>query len=114
MKRAHTIVKANFDIQTTKNRLAGPTHDLLCVITLPDGVLAEIQLGFISVAAMKALAHEAYKYDRVPTDNLDKATGLDPLFKTDFFQLPSIFKDGTYIAGFEAVTKEELGFGALA
>jgi hypothetical protein len=113
MKRAHAVLKTKCNVRSTKNRIVKGTHDLLCIIELADGLIAEVQIGFTSIVAMKALAHEPYKYKRVPTDDLEKAMGLSPLFKHAWHNLPSIYKDGKFIAGYEAVTKEELTFVSL-
>jgi hypothetical protein len=87
---------------------------LLCIIELADGMIAEVQIGFTSVVAMKVLAHGGYKYKRVPTGDLTNGVGLAPLFKTDSMYLPSIWNGEAYIAGYEAVAKEELAFISLA
>jgi len=117
MKRAHTVLEQKCTVRSTKVRIDKVTHDLLCVIELEHGVIAEVQIGFTSVVAMKQLGHEGYKYARVATSDLEDATGLDPLFKCDICAPPSIadFSSGkaVYTAGFDKVPPEELAFISL-
>jgi hypothetical protein len=120
LQRAHAVLNAKCTVRSTKNRISKGTHDLLCIIELSDGMLAEVQIGFTSVLAMKALAHAGYKYKRVPTDDLEVGSGLISLFLTTWFDFPSMYKgtqyhsdDCKYTAGYEVVTKEELAFISL-
>jgi hypothetical protein len=57
MKRAHQVLQAKCNIRSTKVRVDSITHDLLCVIVLDGGVIAEVQIGFTSVVAMKLFGH---------------------------------------------------------
>lgn len=117
MKRAHTVLEQKCTVRSTKVRIDKATHDLLCVIELEHGVIAEVQIGFTSVVAMKQLGHEGYKYARVDTSDLERAHGLKPLFKCSILEPPSItdFSSGTavYTAGFDKVPTEEFAFISL-
>lgn len=117
MKRAHTVLEQKCTVRSTKVRIDKATHDLLCVIELEHGVIAEVQIGFTSVVAMKQLGHEGYKYARVDTSDLESATGLSPLFKCDIGAPPSItdLSSGyaVFTAGFDKVPTEELAFISL-
>merc|ERR1719272_2441262 len=92
MKRAHEVLLAKYNVRSTKDRVDSITHDLLCVIVLDDEVIAEVQIGFTSVVAMKLLGHVGYQYLRVDTTDLEKGSGLGPLFVHDWFMPPSIHK----------------------
>lgn len=117
MKRAHTVLEQKCTVRSTKVRIDKATHDLLCVIELEHGVIAEVQIGFTSVVAMKQLGHEGYKYARVDTSDLEKAMGLSPLFKCSICEPPSItdFSAGgcVFTAGFDKVPTEDLAFISL-
>lgn len=117
MKRAHTVLEQKCTVRSTKVRIDKATHDLLCIIELEHGVIAEVQIGFTSVVAMKQLGHEGYKYARVDTSDLEKAAGLGPLFKCDILDPPSItdLSSGgcVFTAGFDKVPTEELAFISL-
>lgn len=117
MKRAHTVLAQKCTVRSTKVLIDKVTHDLLCVIELEHGVIAEVQIGFTSVVAMKQLGHEGYKYARVDTSDLESAMGLSPLFKCSMVEPPSItdFSAGyvVYAAGFDKVPTEDLAFISL-
>lgn len=117
MKRAHTVLEQKCTVRSTKVRIDKATHDLLCVIELEHGVIAEVQIGFTSVVAMKQLGHEGYKYARVDTSDLENAAGLYPLFKCDILEPPSIADVSSgfavFTAGFDKVPTEELAFISL-
>merc|ERR1719272_2339596 len=80
MKRAHEVLQEKYNVRSTKDRVDSITHDLLCVIVLDDDVIAEVQIGFTSVVAMKLLGHVGYQYLRVDTKNLGFGSGVGPLF----------------------------------
>lgn len=117
MKRAHTVLAQKCTVRSTKVRIDKATHDLLCVIELEHGVIAEVQIGFTSVVAMKQLGHEGYKYARVATSDLEDATGLQPLFKCSVHYPPSITDVSSgytvFTAGFDKVPTEEFAFISL-
>lgn len=117
MKRAHTVLEQKCTVRSTKVRIDKATHDLLCVIELEHGVIAEVQIGFTSVVAMKQLGHEGYKYARVDTSDLEDATGLGPLFKCSILEPPSITDlssgECVFTAGFDKVPTEEFAFISL-
>lgn len=117
MKRAHTVLEQKCTVRSTKVRIDKVTHDLLCVIELEHGVIAEVQIGFTSVVAMKQLGHEGYKYARVDTSDLERAAGLGPLFKCNLHAPPSITDVSSgravYTAGFDKVPTEEFAFISL-
>lgn len=108
MKQSVATLHAHFTVRSTKDRVAQPTHDVVCVVELEDGLLAEVQFGFIAVVGLKALGHEGYKYARVDTRDLDSGAGMDALFLEDVCNPPSI-KDarGAFTAGFADVSKED-------
>ena len=86
MKKAVRLVQANLDVISTKDRVMLPTHDVLSVVRLKNGVLAEVQFAFETIAAIKSLAHGAYNYGRVDTwTNIEKGDGLLALFLKDLY-----------------------------
>merc|ERR1719272_58344 len=106
MKRAHEVLLAKYNVRSTKDRVGSITHDLLCIIVLDDEVIAEVQIGFTSVVAMKLLGHVGYQYLRVDTTNLERGMGLAPLFVPNWIEPPSIFKIdaggyGEFVAGYD-------------
>lgn len=108
MKQSVATLHAHFTVRSTKDRVAQPTHDVVCVVELEDGLLAEVQFGFTAVVGLKALGHEGYKYARVDTRNLEKGSGMNALFLESVINPPSI-RDarGAFTAGFADVSKED-------
>jgi len=107
MKQSVATLHAHFTVRSTKDRVAQPTHDVVCVVELEDGLLAEVQFGFTAVVGLKALGHEGYKYARVDTRDLDKGSGMNALFLEDVLNPPSIMEGGYFTAGFADVSKED-------
>lgn len=116
MKRAHRVLTTNCKVRSMKNRVTKATHDILCIIELENGVLAEVQIGFRAVSAMKAFAHVAYQYSRVDTRHLHVGGGLGALLELDLFTHPAIFDIDaeTYIADFGAIPDEDLRLVSMA
>lgn len=119
MKRAHAVLQDKCTVRSTKVRVTKVTHDLLCIVELEGDVIAEVQIGFTSVVAMKLLGHVGYQYARVDTSDLDYGSGLGPLFASSWFNPPSITKrdpeDGTatYVAGYDKVAEADLALVSL-
>lgn len=108
MKQSVATLHAHFTVRSTKDRVAQPTHDVVCVVELEDGLLAEVQFGFTAVVGLKALGHEGYKYARVDTSNLEKGSGMSALFLESVVAPPSIMDaNGRFTAGFADVSKED-------
>lgn len=109
MKQSVATLHAHFTVRSTKDRVAQPTHDVVCVVELEDGLLAEVQFGFTAVVGLKALGHEGYKYARVDTRDLEYGSGMDALFLADVCNPPSIkdARTGKFTAGFADVSKED-------
>lgn len=109
MKQSVATLHAHFTVRSTKDRVAQPTHDVVCVVELEDGLLAEVQFGFTAVVGLKALGHEGYKYARVDTRDLDSGSGMYALFLADVLNPPSIkdARTGHFTAGFADVSKED-------
>ena len=113
MKAAYAILTANCKVRSTKNRVTKKTHDILCIIELENGVIAEVQIGFKSVVAMKVLAHVGYQYLRVDTSKLNNGDGLAALMVQNWLVHPAIF-NGRYIADFSAIPDEVLALVSMA
>ena len=62
------LVKATHEVVQTKDRRSGSTHDVVLLIRF-QGVVAEIQLTFRAVNALKAFQHVAYGISRANTAN---------------------------------------------
>lgn len=107
MKQSVATLHAHFTVRSTKDRVAQPTHDVVCVVELEDGLLAEVQFGFTAVVGLKALGHEGYKYARVDTRDLEKGSGMEALFLANVVAPPSIMERGKFTAGFADVSKED-------
>ena len=63
---AAALVKAAHEVVQTKDRRSGSTHDVVLLIRF-QGVVAEIQLTFRAVNALKAFQHVAYGISRANT-----------------------------------------------
>lgn len=109
MKQSVATLHAHFTVRSTKDRVAQPTHDVVCVVELEDGLLAEVQFGFTAVVGLKGLGHEGYKYARVDTSNLENGSGMSALFLANVINPPSIkdARTGKFTAGFADVSKED-------
>ena len=116
MKRAHHVLTTKCKVRSMKNRVTKATHDILCIIELENGVLAEVQIGFRAVSAMKAFAHVAYQYSRVDTRDLDMGVGLGPLMVQAWSVHPAIFDIDApkYIADLDAIPDEDLRLVSMA
>lgn len=112
MKAAYAILTANCKVRSTKNRVTKKTHDILCIIELENGVIAEVQIGFKAVVAMKVLAHVGYQYLRVDTSNLNKGNGLQALMVQDWKVHPAIWGNGC-IGDLSAIPDEGLALVSM-
>lgn len=93
-----------------KNRLASPTHDLVCVYRLASGLLVEVQISYTSVNALKSYAHILYEYARADTKG-SLAKGDATCFGGLTDKARAVVKDPVTradIKGYDDITPEDI------
>ena len=107
LKRAVESFGKHFPFAKLKNRLAGPTHDVLAVFYF-EGILVEVQFSYRTINLMKLFAHAAYEYSRI---NLDAHNGMEAILTAGFVGLP---RHGPfYIGGYESMKPEQVQLKAV-
>ena len=102
LEAAHAALGKSFKYVVTKNRLGEATRDVLCVIQLRNGVLAEVQFSFRAVALMKSFSHAAYAITRLETGS---ATAVQDILKA-LFTMPIWVSN--LAGGYNARTPDEI------
>ena len=96
-----------FPFLKLKNRLAGPTHDVLVVFDF-EGVLVEVQFSFAKINTVKLFSHVAYDYSRI---NLGAINAMEAILTAAFVGLP---RNGPfYIGGYGAMKPEQIQLKAV-
>ena len=103
LEAAHAALGKSFKYVVTKNRLGEATRDVLCVIQLRNGVLAEVQFSFRAVALMKSFSHAAYAITRLETDG--SASAVEDILKA-LFTMPILVSN--FAGGYNARTPDEI------
>ena len=98
------LIRGAFTIRELKHRLAEPTHDLVLIVNLADGLLGEIQLSFRAVDLMKRFSHSGYNLLRC-----DLAKGLAGFreFMMLAYTLPR-HTDANCLGGYRTRSKDEI------
>ena len=67
-RHIYHALAAALDVTSCKNRLAGPTRDVLLTVRVDGDFVAEIQIHQQRVLALKKLTHAPYEVARLPAD----------------------------------------------
>ena len=107
MQHAVEQVGRKFPYLKLKNRLAGPTHDVLVVFDF-EGLLVEVQFSFMDINLMKSFSHAAYDYNRI---DLAAYNAMEAILTAAFVGLP---RNGPfYIGGYESMKPEQIKLKAV-